>query len=104
MSESSIARLYDDWSRRRSAQAKKDFEKMLSESSFVDYWGKLKQEMGSKEHERAKEVLGNEGDAGADEDDVNNVEEGVDLRAMAAQIDMKELHAVLKVSLEPRAI
>ena len=72
---------------------------MLNESSFVDYWGKMKQELGSKEHERAKEVLGAEGDNGdeGDEDDVNNVEEGVDLRAMAAQIDMKELHAVLRV-------
>lgn len=101
LSESALERLHADWRNRRFAQAKKEFEAMLKESSFVDYWGKLKQDAreNAEDRGRTKEILGAEErvDDGDGLDDVNNIEEGVDLRAMAAQIDMKELHAVLRV-------
>lgn len=95
LSMSRVERLHEDWQRRRLAQAKKDFETLLNESSFVDYWGKLKQEHTSKEDDRAKGLLG-PGENDNDEEDEAPEDEAVDLRAMAAQIDLKELHAVLK--------
>ena len=92
-----MERLHEDWQRRGLAQAKKDFEALLNESSFVDYWGKLKQEHTSKDDDRAKGLLG-PGENDNDEEDEAPEDEAVDLRAMAAQIDLKELHAVLKVT------
>lgn len=92
LSESRIKRLFDDWSKKRFAQSRQEFDAMLSESTFVDYWGRLKQESADKEEDRAKGVLGNDNEG----DEEMNVGDGVDLRAMAAQIDMKEIHAVLK--------
>ena len=90
MSENDIKRLYEGWSRRRYAQARTDFEALLSESNFVEYWGRLKQEAVSKDEERARGLLDND-----DED--TNMEDAVDLKTMASQIDLKELQAVLKV-------
>lgn len=95
MSETRLNKLFDDWSRKRYLNARKDFEALLSESSFVDYWGKLKQEAASKEEERTKGILGE----GGEEDEDGNVEVAVDLKAMAAQIELGEIQAVLKVSL-----
>jgi transcription elongation regulator 1 len=99
MFQDRIKRLYDEWSKRRYTQAKKDFETLLSESNFVEYWGRLKQESASKEDEHTKELLGNTANGGGDEDEDGGMtlEEAVDLKTMAAQIDIKELQAVLKV-------
>lgn len=94
LSESRIERLFDAWNKKRFDQARKDFDIMLSESKFVDYWGRLKQDAAGKDEERAKEILGADNEGG---DDEMNAEDGVDLKAMAAQIDMKEINAVLKV-------
>ena len=92
MSRDRLERRYDDWSDRRSAQARKDLEALLSESAFVEYWGRLKQEVASKQDAKAKEALAAETEP--DEDAADDV----DLRQMAAQIDLKEIQAVLKVS------
>jgi len=94
MSENRIHGVFDEWNKKRFEQARKDFDAMLSESKFVDYWGRLKQEAAGSgaEDDRAKDILGQE----EGEDDEMTGEEGVDLRAMAAQIDMKEIHSVLK--------
>lgn len=92
-SESRIERLFDSWNKKRFDQARKDFDTMLSESKFVDYWGRLKQDAAGKDEDRTKDILGNEND----DDEEMNGEGGVDLKAIAAQIDMKEINAVLKV-------
>lgn len=86
-----VRRYYNDWSSRRYDQARKDFEAMLSESNFVEYWGRLKQESASKADDRAREALAADTEGDVDE------QEGPDLRQMAAQIDLKQLQAVLKV-------
>lgn len=94
LSESRIERLFDSWNKKRFDQARKDFDAMLSESKFVDYWGRLKQDAAGKdEADRTKDILGNENEG----DEEMNAEDGVDLKAMAAQIDMKEINSVLKV-------
>ena len=93
MSKNGIKRLFEDWSRRRYAQARKDFDDLLAESNFVEYWGRLKQEALGKDEDRARGLLGNDDDG----DENTNMEDAVDLKTMAAQIDMKELQAVLRV-------
>ncbi|CAD6581997.1 MAG: hypothetical protein CYPHOPRED_001762 [Cyphobasidiales sp. Tagirdzhanova-0007] len=92
MSKNGIKRLFEDWSRRRYAQARKDFDDLLAESNFVEYWGRLKQEALGKDEDRARGLLGNDDDG----DENTNMEDAVDLKTMAAQIDMKELQAVLR--------
>lgn len=94
MSESRVERLFEQWNKKRFDQAHKDFEVLLSESKFVEYWGRLKQDAANKDEDRTKDILNND----AEEDEDMNAEDGVDLKAMAAQIDMKEINAVLKVS------
>lgn len=93
MSESRLNKLFDDWNRKRFMQARKEFDALLAESSFVEYWGKLKQEAASKEEERTKGILG---DADEAEEGEDGAEGTVDLKAMAAQIDLGEIEAVLK--------
>lgn len=95
MSESRIEKAYEAWNAKRFEQARKDFDTMLSESAFVDYWGRLKQDAASKdEDDKTKDILGKDND---DEEEMDG-EEAVDLKAMAAQIDMKEINSVLKVN------
>lgn len=87
-----LEELFEEWSTRRAERARKEFESMLGESAFVDFWGRMKKEgldkaetRGILEEEEGEEAGGEEG-SGA-----------VDLKAMAALIDLKEIHAVLKV-------
>lgn len=100
LSESRIERLYDAWNRKRFDAARKEFDTMLSESKFVDYWGRLKQDAAGKdEEERTKDLLANDNE----DDEEMNAEGAVDLKTMAAQIDMKEINSVLKVSQSTQA-
>ncbi|KZV91760.1 hypothetical protein EXIGLDRAFT_719060 [Exidia glandulosa HHB12029] len=78
------------WSRQRLTTARADFETMLRENSFVEFWGRARK-------------LGGEGavkDKDADEDDVvGEGEEGggtADLKALARGVGIEEVEKVLK--------
>lgn len=80
--------LYSTWSQKRVGIAKNEFIELLKESPIIDHWGRLQKDaVGGKE-----EVLEVKDEEADDDDDA------IDLRNMAKQIDLKAIHAVLKVS------
>ena len=90
VSPTRLAQLYESWASRRRDKARADLMALLGESAFVEYWGRMRKE-GQARAADGKNVLDN-----VDQDD----EEGggeADLKAMAAAIDLKEVHAVLQV-------
>jgi transcription elongation regulator 1 len=79
---------YDRWNRERTADARRQFDEMLGENAFVEFWGRL----------------GKLGGAGVDKtikaDDIGegDDEEGmVDMKALARTVDLNEMVKVLKV-------
>lgn len=82
---------YDRWQRERNTDARKAFDEMLSENSFVEFWGRLGK-------------LGGEGvDGGVKADDTGEDEgEGgggkVDMKVLAKKVDLEEMEKVLRVS------
>lgn len=87
-----LADEYARWQRTKVTEARLAFDALLSENSFVEFWGRL-----------AK--MGGEGVGGGvpiDEDDEENEEgEGgggkVDMKALAKNVDVSEMEKVLKV-------
>lgn len=77
---------FDSWKQKKEAWARQEFEEMCGESSFVDFWCRMKNI--AKENEVGDKTIGEDGQ---DED-----EEVVDLRAMAESIDLSEIETVLK--------
>jgi transcription elongation regulator 1 len=87
--EDRLEEAYLSWQRRRRAQAQSDFLELMRESGFVDFWGRMRKEGEDKKTDR--DLL---------EDPEDAAEEGaadVDLKQMAKTVDLKEIHAVLKV-------
>ena len=83
---------FDRWQRTRTTEARKAFDVMLYENSFVEFWGRLSK-------------LGGEGvDGGVKRDDDGDEEEGeggggnVDMKKLAKSVDITEMERVLKVS------
>ena len=80
---------FERWQRERNTEARKAFDKMMGENSFVEFWGRL----------------GKIGGAGVDSsiqnDDIGEVEgeggERVDMKKLAKGVDVKEIVKVLKV-------
>lgn len=78
---------YERWMRQKSQEARRAFDEMLNENSFVEFWGRL----------------GKIGGKGIDEsikgDDIGeDSEEGVvDMKALAKTVDLNEVVKVLKV-------
>lgn len=80
---------FERWQRERNVEARKAFDEMMGENSFVEFWGRL----------------GKIGGAGVDSsiqnDDIGE-EEGedgvrVDMKQLAKAVDVKEIVKVLKV-------
>lgn len=65
---------------------------MLSESSFVDFWGRMRKEALRSKGNADKKLIGEEGVDEEDEEDGGEV----DLREMAKGIDLGEVEAVLR--------
>ncbi|KAA1466486.1 HSP90-domain-containing protein [Dentipellis sp. KUC8613] len=81
---------FNKWQRERTADARKAFDEMLHENSFVEFWGRLKQ-------------IGGEGaEGGVKRDDVVDEDEGeagggnVDMKALAKNVDITYMEKVLK--------
>ncbi|KAI9513344.1 Hsp90 protein-domain-containing protein [Russula earlei] len=78
------------WQRTRTTEARKAFDDMLHENSFVEFWGRLSK-------------LGGEGaDGGVKRDDDDDDDEGeagggnVDMKKLAKSVDITEMEKVLK--------
>jgi len=81
--------LYVSWQSRRAAQAKDEFYQLLKESPILEHWGRL-QKMEKREDVK---LIGEEGTRNDESDD-----EETGAREMAEQVDLKAVHATLKVS------
>lgn len=90
VSERRLEDLFAAWQRRRNDTARRDFDSMLSESSFVEFWGRMRKDALSNRAEKDKKVLEDEDE---EEEDDGGV---VDLREMAKGIDLGEVEAVLR--------
>lgn len=81
---------FEKWQRERTHEARKAFDEMLAENSFVEFWGRLGK-------------LGGEGvDGGVKAEDIGEDEgEGgggkVDMKALAKNVDVGDMVKVLKV-------
>jgi heat shock protein beta len=86
-----LEREYRKWQRERATQARKDFDQMLSENSFVEFWGRLSK-MGGEGVDggvKADDLGEDEGEAGGGK---------VDMKALAKAIHVDEMEKVLKAS------
>jgi transcription elongation regulator 1 len=83
---------YDTWQRVRFQDSRRDFDTMLGESSFVEFWGRLRK----KSLDQAAMAIKDE-----DEDEDEDIGAGGGGRAsladMAKHIDLAEMRAVLQV-------
>lgn len=80
---------FEKWQRERTFESRQAFDDMLSENSFVEFWGRLGK-------------IGGEGiDGGVKADDMGEDEgEGgggkVDMKALAKNVDVRDMEKVLK--------
>lgn len=88
-----MERVFDDWMRIRTTRAREDFQKLLEENSFVEFWGKVgKIDAGGAE--------GGTLVPGEDDGEGEGGEEAggkADLKALAKGIGGTEVERVLKV-------
>ncbi|KAJ3830537.1 Hsp90 protein-domain-containing protein [Lentinula raphanica] len=88
MSERALQHEFVKWQRERTQAARKAFDEMLSENSFVEFWGRLGKIGGE----------GVDGGVKADEDDVESESLGtnVDMKTLAKNVDVEEMEKVLR--------
>jgi len=82
---------YEEWQKVRFQQSKAEFQALLKESSFVDFWGRMKNKAIA-----GQGIIPNEDSD--EEDDADETGGKANLEVMAKQIDLKEMHDVLQVS------
>jgi heat shock protein beta len=82
---------FDRWQRTRTTDARKAFDDMLHENSFVEFWGRL----GKLEGEGVNG--GVQRDDGGDEEEGEGVGGNVDMKKLAKSVDITEMEKVLKV-------
>lgn len=87
---SSLESVFTRWQQERYQKARAAFDELLSENSFIEFWGRLGK-------------MGGEGVEGGVKADETGEDEGegwggkVDMKALAKSIDVDEVEAVLKV-------
>lgn len=79
------------WHRLRETEARREFDQMLGENSFVEFWGRMRKKTLD---EAALKVKGDEMEEGEGLGDGGSA----DLTALAKQIDLDEIKSVLRVS------
>jgi len=80
---------FDKWQRERTQESRKAFDEMLTENSFVEFWGRLGK-MGGEGVEggvKADDIEGEEGEGGGGK---------VDMKALAKHVDVGDMEKVLK--------
>lgn len=82
------------WRRSWEAEARKEFDVLLGENSFVEFWGRMRKKTLDEAALKVKEDEMEEGEG---------MGEGgaADLTALAKQIDLNEIKSVLRVSEKP---
>jgi transcription elongation regulator 1 len=109
---------FDVWMDERTSVARADFQKLLEENSFVEFWGKVRKTgrnvEGEDEDEDEAEKRGfaikpgeedlsmnldAEGDVGGIGAEVEDEDKGKDLKSLANSIGEEEVERVLKVLL-----
>ncbi|GAW05304.1 peptide-binding protein [Lentinula edodes] len=88
MSERALQQEFEKWQRERTHASRKAFDQMLSENSFVEFWGRLGKIGGE----------GVDGGVKADEDDAESEGLGtkVDMKVLAKNVDVEEMEKVLR--------
>ncbi|KAJ3810029.1 Hsp90 protein-domain-containing protein [Lentinula aff. lateritia] len=88
MSEIVLRQEFEKWQRERTHASRKAFDQMLSENSFVEFWGRLGKIGGE----------GVDGGVKADEDDAESEGLGtkVDMKVLAKNVDVEEMEKVLR--------
>jgi hypothetical protein len=81
---------FNKWQRERTTAARIAFDKMMSENSFVEFWGRLGK-IGGESVNSGLQMDGEDIGEGGDGD------EKVDMKALAKTVDIKEMEKVLKV-------
>ena len=80
---------FERWQRERNTEARKAFDEMMGENSFVEFWGRL------------GKIGGGGVDSSIQNDDIGEMEdedgERVDMKKLAKGVDVKEILKVLKV-------
>ena len=79
------------WRRASEAEARREFEVMLGENSFVEFWGRMRKKTLDEEALEVKEDEEREEGEGMGEGGA------ADLTALAKQIDLNEIKSVLRV-------
>ncbi|KAG6810417.1 hypothetical protein H0H92_011956, partial [Tricholoma furcatifolium] len=84
-----LEQTFDRWQRERHSESRKAFDEMLSENSFVEFWGRLGKIGGEGVDGgvKADETEGDEGEGGGGK---------VDMKALAKNVDVEEVEKVLK--------
>ena len=88
---------YDEWKASRFATARGEFDQMLGDNAFVDFWSKMRKKTLDESAAKVKE----------DEmDDGEGLGEGgdADMIAMSKHINLEEIKSVLRVSVRPSAL
>lgn len=83
--------MFDSWSRKRVEKARADFEQMMKESAILEHWGRLQKKEDTEGDKKL--AIGQDGE----EDDEDEGDDVPTLTEMAKQVDLKAIHAVLKV-------
>jgi hypothetical protein len=86
-------RVFDQWVTHQNKTARQDFQKLLEENSFVEFWGKVGKIEG--EVVDGGTVPGEQDDPAADDGEQGGGK--ADLKTLAKAITEKEIERVLKV-------
>ena len=92
LSPEALETRFEEWKRGREADARREFDEMLGDNAFVDFWGKMRKKTLDEEAAKVKE----------DEmDDGEGLGEGgdADITALGRQINLEEIKSVLRVSM-----
>ena len=81
---------WNAWKRARESEARVEFDTMLGENSFVEFWGRMRKKRVDEEAEKIKDE-----EMMPDEEDDSGLKS---VRELAQQIDLDEIKAVLRVS------
>lgn len=85
-----LEREYREWRAARTARAEHEFQDMLNENAFVEFWGRVRKmreegEGGIKVEIGAEDLAGEEDESGK-----------IDLKTLAKRVDVQEIERVLK--------
>ena len=97
LSPSGLEDRYESWKAAREVEARRAFEEMLGENSFVEFWGSMRKKRLEEKEEKGEKGEGEEEEE--EEDDGLGEGAAADLAAMARKIDLDEIKSVLRVSI-----